>query len=36
MGEWSVQYLIEHGDAQPEPNPIQHVIHCPLIERAST
>jgi hypothetical protein len=36
MGQWAVQYLIEHGNAPPEVPPIQHVIHCPLVERAST
>jgi LacI family transcriptional regulator len=34
MGQWAVQYLLDHPDgAQLEP--IQHMIACPLIERAS-
>jgi LacI family transcriptional regulator len=36
MGQWSVQYLIERGKAPQEDPAIQHVIHCPLVERAST
>jgi LacI family transcriptional regulator len=36
MGQWSVQYLLERGQAPLEDPPIQHLIHCPLVERAST
>jgi LacI family transcriptional regulator len=36
MGQWAVQYLIEHAKAPPDDPPVQHVIHCPLVERAST
>lgn len=33
MGEWAVTFLAEHDDA-PLP-PVQHVIDCPLVNRAS-
>ena len=33
MGEWAVNFLAEHGDA-PLPL-VQHVIDCPLVNRAS-
>ncbi|HEU5016167.1 MAG TPA: LacI family DNA-binding transcriptional regulator [Roseiflexaceae bacterium] len=34
MGQWAVHYLLDHADdAQPEP--VQHAIACPLIERNS-
>jgi LacI family transcriptional regulator len=36
MGQWAVQYLIEHSRGSSEDPSIQHVIHCPLVERAST
>jgi LacI family transcriptional regulator len=36
MGQWAVQYLIEQSKEPAEGPPIQHVIHCPLVERAST
>jgi LacI family transcriptional regulator len=34
MGQWAVQYLLEQAD-DAKPEPIQHLIPCPLIERAS-
>jgi LacI family transcriptional regulator len=34
MGQWAVQYLLEHADAE-HVEPVQHTIECPLIERAS-
>jgi LacI family transcriptional regulator len=34
MGQWAVQYLLEHADASHQ-EPVQHTITCPLIERAS-
>ncbi len=34
MGEWSVQYLLEHPQAQPD-KPVQAKILCPFIERES-
>ena len=33
MGQWAVNFLEEHAGADAPP--IQHVIECPLIERAS-
>jgi LacI family transcriptional regulator len=36
MGQWAVQHLIERGKATPADPPIQHLIHCPPVERAST
>lgn len=33
MGEWAVNFLSDHGDG-PLP-PVQHLIDCPLIPRAS-
>jgi LacI family transcriptional regulator len=35
MGQWAVQYLVEHADAASDVLPVQHLIHCPLVERAS-
>ncbi len=34
MGYWGIDYLINHIDV-PVTNPIQHLIECPLVERAS-
>jgi LacI family transcriptional regulator len=35
LGKWAVEYLLAHIDeAYPLP-PVQHVIRCPLVERAS-
>jgi LacI family transcriptional regulator len=34
MGQWAVQYLLNHGD-DDHSEPIQQTIACPLIERAS-
>ena len=35
MGKWAVEFLLAHlGEEYPLP-PVQHVIGCPLIERAS-
>ncbi len=36
MGQWAVSYLLERAEFGPEEHPIQHTMHCPLIERAST
>lgn len=34
MGQWAVEYLLKHAnDLNPEP--LQHIIACPLIKRAS-
>lgn len=35
MGQWAVHYLIEHGEQEQGEKPIQHKMHCPLVERAS-
>jgi DNA-binding LacI/PurR family transcriptional regulator len=34
MGEWAVQYLLDHADGAPV-EPVQQTIACRLIERAS-
>jgi LacI family transcriptional regulator len=34
MGQWAVQYLLDHADSS-HLDPVQHIIVCPLIERAS-
>lgn len=35
MGKWAVEYLLAHlGEEYPLP-PVQHMIGCPLVERAS-
>jgi LacI family transcriptional regulator len=34
MGQWAVQYLLEHADAEPH-SPQHHTIACRLVERAS-
>src|SRR4051794_19736387 len=34
MGQWAVQYLLEHADSSPVP-PVQHTIPCRLVERDS-
>jgi len=36
MGEWAVRYLLEHAEYGQEEQPIQQMMHCPLVERAST
>ncbi|HVC80996.1 MAG TPA: LacI family DNA-binding transcriptional regulator [Chloroflexota bacterium] len=36
LGQGSVRYLLAGGEDWAEREPIQQVIHCPLIERAST
>jgi LacI family transcriptional regulator len=35
MGQWAVQYLLEHADSPPDPTPLQNTIACRLIERSS-
>jgi LacI family transcriptional regulator len=34
MGQWAVQYLLDHADSS-HLEPDQHIMVCPLIERAS-
>lgn len=33
MGQWAVNFLTEHGDTIPPP--VQHLVDCPLVSRAS-
>jgi LacI family transcriptional regulator len=35
MGQWAVQYLIEHADNPYDDKPVQHKIPCPFIARSS-
>jgi len=35
MGQWAVNYLLEHAENKEEPEPIQHTIECRYIERSS-
>jgi len=35
MGQWAVQYLVQHADHRPAEAPIQHTVACPYIERSS-
>lgn len=35
MGQWAINYLLEHISAERDTQPIQHTIECPYIERAS-
>ena len=35
MGQWAVNYLLEHPDNTEVSEPIQHLIECCYIERAS-
>ena len=36
MGEWAVRHLIDLLDGEPNPAPVQQLMECPLVERAST
>jgi LacI family transcriptional regulator len=36
MGQWAVRYLLERAEHGRDEKPIQHTMHCPLVERAST
>jgi len=36
MGRWAVSYLLHHAEQSQGEQPIQHTMHCPLVERAST
>jgi LacI family transcriptional regulator len=36
MGQWAVQYLVEHTVHVPGEAPVQQTIPCPYIERSST
>jgi LacI family transcriptional regulator len=35
MGQWAVNYLVEHAENKEELTPIQHTIECPYIKRFS-
>jgi LacI family transcriptional regulator len=35
MGQWAINYLLEHLDQEDDMQPIQHSIECPYIERFS-
>jgi LacI family transcriptional regulator len=35
MGQWAINYLLEHIGREADAQPIQHAIECPYIERAS-
>jgi LacI family transcriptional regulator len=35
MGQWGVQYLLEHADGTLPPAPLQHKLRCPFIPRSS-
>ena len=35
MGQWAINYLLEHISREADAQPIQHAIECPYIERAS-
>jgi LacI family transcriptional regulator len=35
MGQWAVNYLIQHAGSHPDPSPLQHRIECPLVLRNS-
>jgi LacI family transcriptional regulator len=35
MGQWAVQYLLEHSDSTHDEEPVQHKIACPFISRSS-
>jgi LacI family transcriptional regulator len=35
MGQWAVNFLVEHLEREERPKPIQHTIECRYIERSS-
>jgi LacI family transcriptional regulator len=35
MGQWAVNYLLEHVESKERPKPIQHTMECRYVERAS-
>jgi hypothetical protein len=35
MGQWAINYLLEHIGREADAQPIQHAIECPYFERAS-
>lgn len=36
MGVWAVNYLLHHAGSGSKGAPVQHLMTCPLVERAST
>jgi len=36
MGQWAVSYLLHQAEQSQDRAPIQHMMHCPLVDRAST
>jgi LacI family transcriptional regulator len=35
MGQWAVQYLINHSETDDSLEPAQHTIVCPFVARGS-
>jgi LacI family transcriptional regulator len=35
IGKWALNYLLERINQEADPQPIQHIIECPYIERSS-
>lgn len=37
MGRWAVEHLLQliQGEREPSNPPLQHLVHCPIVERAS-
>jgi hypothetical protein len=35
MGTWAFNYLLEHLNDTDDAEPVQHIIECPYVERAS-
>jgi LacI family transcriptional regulator len=35
MGQWAVQYLLDHADSASDPAPMQQKLACPFISRSS-
>jgi DNA-binding LacI/PurR family transcriptional regulator len=35
MGQWAVKFLLDHIEKKEHPKPVQHMIVCRYIERAS-
>lgn len=36
MGQWAVSYLLHLDEHSQDAHPLQHMMHCPLVDRAST
>lgn len=35
MGQWAMKYVLDHPGEKEPPDPVQHLIECPYIERES-